>query len=152
MPRKSLQVITLGCSKNTVDTEHLLAQVQDDYVIVPEGETDARVDVLLLNTCGFIGDAKEESVQAVFDAVARKNEGRVGRIFVFGCLSQRYMDQLPALIPEVDGWYGARDIAPVVQALGCTMKPERTSRRCRTGAHLPYAYLKISEGCDRRCS
>ena len=152
MPGKSLQVITLGCSKNTVDTEHLLAQVQDDYVIVPEGETDARVDVLLLNTCGFIGDAKEESVQAVFDAVARKNEGRVGRIFVFGCLSQRYMDQLPALIPEVDGWYGARDIAPVVQALGCTMKPERTSKRCRTGAHLPYAYLKISEGCDRRCS
>ena len=152
MPGKSLQVITLGCSKNTVDTEHLLAQVQDDYVIVPEGETDARVDSLLLNTCGFIGDAKEESVQAVFDAVARKNEGRVGRIFVFGCLSQRYMDQLPALIPEVDGWYGARDIAPVVQALGCTMKPERTSRRCRTGARLPYAYLKISEGCDRRCS
>ena len=69
MRKKTLQVITLGCSKNTVDTEHLLAQVQDDYVIVPEGETEAEVDCLLLNTCGFIGDAKEESVQAVFAAV-----------------------------------------------------------------------------------
>ena len=129
MPKKSLQVITLGCSKNTVDTEHLLAQVQDDYVIVPEGLTDAEVDYLLLNTCGFIGDAKEESVQAVFDAVDRKNRGLAGKIFVFGCLSQRYMDQLPTLIPEVDGWFGARDLAPVVKALGGTMKPERESRR-----------------------
>lgn len=153
MPKKSLQVITLGCSKNTVDTEHLLAQVQDDYVIVPEGLTDAEVDYLLLNTCGFIGDAKEESVQAVFDAVDRKNRGLAGKIFVFGCLSQRYMDQLPTLIPEVDGWFGARDLAPVVKALGGTMKPERESRRCRTGRRgAAYAYLKISEGCDRRCS
>ena len=152
MPKKSLQVITLGCSKNTVDTEHLLAQVQDDFVIVPEGDAGAKVDWLLLNTCGFIGDAKEESVQAVFDAVDRKNRGLAGRILVFGCLSQRYMDQLPTLVPEVDGWFGARDIAPLVQALGGTMKPDRAARRCRPDKHGAYAYLKISEGCDRRCS
>lgn len=152
MRKKTLQVITLGCSKNTVDTEHLLAQVQDDYVIVPEGETEAEVDCLLLNTCGFIGDAKEESVQAVFAAVDRKNRGLAGKVIVFGCLSQRYMDQLPALIPEVDGWYGARDIGPVVKALGGTLKTDWTARRFRTGKQGAYAYLKISEGCDRRCS
>ena len=152
MPKQTLQVITLGCSKNTVDTEHLLAQVQDDFVIVPEGDAGAKVDWLLLNTCGFIGDAKEESVQAVFDAVDRKNRGLAGRILVFGCLSQRYMDQLPTLVPEVDGWFGARDIAPLVQALGGTMKPDRVARRCRPDKHGAYAYLKISEGCDRRCS
>ena len=152
MQKPSLQVITLGCSKNTVDTEHLLAQVQDDFVIIPEGETEAKADWLLLNTCGFIGDAKEESVQAVFDAVDRKNRGLAGKILVFGCLSQRYMSQLPDLIPEVDGWFGARDIAPVVKALGGTMKPGRTALRFRAGRHGASAYLKISEGCDRRCS
>ena len=84
----SLQVITLGCSKNTVDTEHLLYQVQDSYSIVPEEET-CPVDVLLVNTCGFIGDAKEQSVQAILSAVKRKEAGEVGRLLVFGCLSQR---------------------------------------------------------------
>ena len=152
MSKPVLQVITLGCSKNTVDTEHLLAQVQDDFVIVPEGDADAKVDWLLLNTCGFIGDAKEESVRAVFDAVDRKNRGLAGKVIVFGCLSQRYMDQLPALIPEVDGWYGARDIAPVVKALGGTPKTDWTARRSQSGRRGAYAYLKISEGCDRRCS
>ena len=152
MRKKSLQVVTLGCSKNKVDTEHLLAQVQDDFVIVPEGDTSGKVDYLLLNTCGFIGDAKEESVQAVFEAVDRKNRGQAGKVIVFGCLSQRYMDQLPALIPEVDGWYGARDIGPVVKGLGGTLKTDWTARRFRTEKRGAYAYLKISEGCDRRCS
>ena len=90
---KTLQVITLGCSKNSVDTSHLLSQVQDLYTILPE-DYDGRTDYLLLNTCGFIGDAKEESIEAVFNAVDRKNRGLVGKILVFGCLSQRYMDQL----------------------------------------------------------
>ena len=151
MSKPSLQVITLGCSKNKVDTEHLLAQVQDDFVIVPEGE-EGKVDWLLLNTCGFIGDAKEESVQAVFDAVDRKNRGLAGKILVFGCLSQRYGDELPDLIPEVDSWYGARDLGPVVRALGAEMSLERRNVRYTGGHPGSYAFLKISEGCDRRCS
>lgn len=147
MPK--LQVITLGCSKNTVDTEHLLYQVQDRYELVPEGE-DGPVDVLLVNTCGFIGDAKEESVNTILEAAKRKTEGQVGRLLVFGCLSQRYPQELPGLIPEVDGWFGARELDPLVRALGCEPKPEEG--RYLTGPAKPYAYLKISEGCDRRCS
>lgn len=147
--RRSLQVITLGCSKNAVDTSHLLAMVQGDFAVVPEAESDARVDYLLLNTCGFIGDAKKESIDAIFEAVARKKSGQAGKIIVFGCLSQRYMDSLPELIPEVDGWFGARDLMPVVKALG--VKPSGLSTRYSEGLSS-YAYLKISEGCDRRCS
>ena len=148
----SLQVITLGCSKNTVDTEHLLFQVQDAYELVPEKETRDRVDVLLINTCGFIGDAKEQSIQVILEAAARKQAGEVGRLLVFGCLSQRYSTELPALIPEVDGWFGARDLAPLVQALGCAYRPSQEHRRILTAPHRPYAFFKISEGCNRRCS
>ena len=149
--KRSIQIVTLGCSKNEVDSEHLLAQIRDEYEIVPAGE-ERDVDYLLLNTCGFIGDAKEESIQAILAAVERKNAGKVGKIFVFGCLSQRYISDMPALIPEVDGWFGARDIDPIVKALGVKVHPERRTERVRTGKKLPYAYLKISEGCDRRCS
>ena len=145
---KSLQVITLGCSKNTVDTEHLLSQVKDVWRIVPEEET-CPVDVLLINTCGFIGDAKEQSIQTILSAAERKKSGDVGKLMVFGCLSQRYMSQMPELIPEVDFWFGARDLDPVVKALGCT--PAKEPARLRTD-NRAYAYLKISEGCDRRCS
>jgi len=145
-----LQTLTLGCSKNKVDTEHILSQLESSYEIIPEGE-DVSVDVLLINTCGFIGDAKEESVQAILEAVERKKEGKVGKIVVFGCLSQRYADELPDLIPEVDAWYGARDFDPVVRELGVEPSPDFASRRyLTTPSH--YAYLKISEGCDRRCS
>lgn len=149
MPK--LQVITLGCSKNTVDTEHLLFQVQDSYEIVPEGET-CPVDVLLINTCGFIGDAKEQSIQTILAAAKRKADGEVGRLLVFGCLSQRYPDELPGLIPEVDGWFGARELDPLIRALGCRPRPELRHGRLLDGEYKPYAYLKISEGCDRRCS
>ena len=147
---KKLQTITLGCSKNKVDTEHILSQVEDHYEIVPEGE-DIPVDVLMLNTCGFIGDAKEESVQAILEAVERKKRGEVGKIIVFGCLSQRYHNEMPELIPEVDEWFGARDFDPVVKALGVEPDPQGNEKRyLTTPSH--YAYLKISEGCDRRCS
>lgn len=148
---KTLQVITLGCSKNTVDTEHILAQVKDSYMIIPEGE-DAAVDVMLLNTCGFIGDAKEESIQAVLEAVEKKKNGEVGRLIVFGCLSQRYPSEMPELIPEVDAWYGARDFDPVIRELGVEPEPSREKERYLTGSTRSYAFLKISEGCDRRCS
>ena len=147
---KKLQTVTLGCSKNKVDTEHILSQVEHIYEIVPEGE-DIPVDVLLINTCGFIGDAKEESVQAVLEAVNRKNAGEVGKVIVFGCLSQRYGDELPSLIPEVDEWFGARDFDPIIRYLGAEPSEQRAADRyLTTPSH--YAYLKISEGCDRRCS
>ena len=145
-----LQTLTLGCSKNKVDTEHILSQVESSYEIIPEGE-DVSVDVLLINTCGFIGDAKEESIQAILEAVERKKQGSVGKIVVFGCLSQRYGNELPELIPEVDAWFGARDFDPVVRELGVEPSVDNVSRRyLTTPSH--YAYLKISEGCDRRCS
>ena len=146
--QKSLQVITLGCSKNTVDTERLLSRLEGVYTILPEGHTGP-ADILLVNTCGFIGDAKEESIQAILSAAGRKTSGDVGRLLVFGCLSQRYMSQLPGLIPEVDGWFGARDLEPLVKALGGA--PSAGPGRFRTDTHA-YAYLKISEGCDRRCA
>ena len=145
---KTLQAITLGCSKNTVDTERLLARLEAMYEIVPEDHTGP-VDVLLVNTCGFIGDAKEESVQAILAAAERKKAGDVGRLMVFGCLAQRYMAQMPGLIPEVDAWFGARDLSPLVKALGGVPGPG--IERYRTDGHA-YSYLKISEGCDRRCS
>lgn len=146
---KKLQTVTLGCSKNRVDTEHILSQVEHLYEIVPEGE-DVPVDVLLLNTCGFIGDAKEESVQAVLEAVQKKNSGEIGELIVCGCLSQRYAHELPELIPEVDAWFGARDFDPLIRFLGAEVSDGHVGRCLTTPSH--YAYLKISEGCDRRCS
>ena len=146
---RTLQVVTLGCSKNRVDTEHLLSQVEGSYEILEEGE-DRYADVLLLNTCGFIGDAKEESIQAILEAVERKKAGLVGRVMVFGCLSQRYSAEMPELIPEVDAWFGARDLAPILAYLGVEAPSRYLDRRI--AAPKGYAYLKISEGCDRRCS
>lgn len=144
--RKRLRAVTLGCSKNTVDTEHLLAQLPpEEFEIVGDGP----VDCLLVNTCGFIGDAKEESVNAVLEAVAAKSRGEAAEVIVFGCLSQRYGAELKEEIPEVDAWFGAREIAPVLRHLG--VEPDRSVPR-RLAPGKGYAYLKISEGCDRRCS
>ena len=145
--KKRLRVITLGCSKNTVDTEHLLAQLPADAFDVIE--EDLPVDYLLLNTCGFIADAKEESVEAILQAVEAKKNGEAGEVLVFGCLAQRYASELPEEIPEVDAWFGARDITPVLKYLG--VSPGPYTRR-RISENKGYAYLKISEGCDRRCS
>lgn len=151
MRKQTLQAITLGCSKNRVDTEHLLSQIEGVYDILPEDE-DAPADVILLNTCGFIGDAKEESIQAIFDAVARKKAGEVSKIVVFGCLSQRYESEMPELIPEVDAWFGAREIAPIAEYFGVKWDSSKETCRHSTQSSPSYAYLKISEGCDRRCS
>mgnify|MGYP003298619191 CR=1 FL=1 len=143
--KKRLRAITLGCSKNTVDTEHLLGILADAYEIVPDG----RADILLINTCGFIGDAKEESINAILEAVQAKQQGEFRKLFVFGCLSQRYRRELEQEIPEVDGWFGARDFTPLLKALGTEQKK---AGRYFTSPGRPYAFLKISEGCDRRCS
>lgn len=148
--RRTLQAITLGCSKNNVDTEHVLAQVEDLYDILPE-DWAGNADCVLVNTCGFIGDAKEESVQMILQQAERKKSGEIGSLIVFGCLSQRYAKELPGLIPEVDAWFGARDFAPVVRALGAEPSQDfEIRRRLTTPSH--YAFLKISEGCDRRCA
>lgn len=148
MSRKRLKIITLGCSKNTVDTEHLLAQLPEDRFEIVDADGE-KVDCLLLNTCGFIGDAKEESVNTILEAVEAKKRGEVGSIVVFGCLSQRYENELRDEIPEVDAWFGARDLAPVVRYLG--VEPQPMTRR-RIASKKGYAYIKVSEGCDRRCS
>ncbi len=143
---KRIKVITLGCSKNSVDTEHLLSALPaDDFRIVQEPP----FDYLLYNTCGFIGDAKEESIQAVLDGVRAKGRGDVSNLVVFGCLSQRYEAQMPSLIPEVDAWFGARDLNPLLSYLGAPAS--RFTSRLQENPR-GYAYLKISEGCDRRCS
>lgn len=145
-----IQIQTLGCSKNRVDSEHILAQLEGAYEIVPENSMEP-VDIQVINTCGFIGDAKEESIQAIFESVERKKAGEIGRIFVCGCLSQRYMDDMPGLIPEVDAWFGARDLDEIVEYLGVVPdESKNTERVLSTPSH--YAFLKISEGCDRRCS
>ena len=129
--KKRLQTVTLGCSKNKVDTEHILSHVEDSYEIIPEGE-DIPVDVILLNTCGFIGDAKEESIEAILEAVAKKARGEAQKVIVFGCLSQRYADEMPGLIPEVDAWFGARDFDPVIKELGVEPDSEKRNQRYLT--------------------
>lgn len=148
---KKIRVVTLGCSKNTVDTEHLLACFPEDKFDIVDAESkEEKVDCLMLNTCGFIGDAKQESVNAVLNAVECKKQGLVGEIVVFGCLSQRYRNELAKEIPEVDAWYGARDLSEVLSHFGLHSSGGFVRRRTEHPAG--YAYLKISEGCDRRCS
>lgn len=154
MKKSKIKLITLGCSKNRVDSEHLLKQIEkSDIEISPESESveDARADVLIINTCGFIKDAKVESIQAILEAVEAKKHGFTSKVLVFGCLSQRYREELVKSIPEVDGFYGVFDIKRVVAALGsCWNSKYETQRVLTTPSH--YAYLKISEGCDRTCS
>ena len=137
---KRIQVVTMGCSKNRVDSEHLMRVLQErGYALVPE-DTDLAsggVDEVVINTCGFIQDAKEESIAAILNAVEAKKAGLVQKVSVFGCLSQRYRKELPPEIPEVDEWNGVLTF-------------DTLGRVLTTPAH--YAYLKIAEGCDRSCS
>jgi ribosomal protein S12 methylthiotransferase len=151
---KKIQIISLGCSKNRVDSEHLMKQLSaSGYALVPEN-TDLSVepvDAIVINTCGFINDAKEESIETIFSAIEAKNRGFAQKIFVFGCLSQRYMDTLVDMIPEVDGFFGVFDYEKLLSALGSEYNSELIQHRVlTTPSH--YAYLKISEGCDRSCS
>ena len=147
---KKINVITLGCSKNTVDSEHLMAQLAAaGYKLSFDSDrTDAKV--VVINTCGFIGDAKQESIETILDAVAAKEAGLIEKLFVIGCLSERYADELREEIPEVDEYFGVKDWADIVAALGAEYKAENeTERVLTTPKH--YAYLKISEGCNWLC-
>lgn len=146
---EKINVITLGCAKNRVDSEHIAAQLAAaGYKIVFDSDkTDARI--VVINTCGFIGDAKQESIDTILDAVAAKNAGLIDKLFVIGCLSERYADELRTEIPEVDDYFGAKDLAGVVKALGAQYSCGSIDRELSTPKH--YAYLKISEGCNWRC-
>ena len=150
--KHSLRTLTLGCSKNRVDTEHLVSQLGDDFLIVDESDVDAAVDYLLINTCGFIGDAKQESIDAILESVEQKKAGLIRQIVVFGCLSERYSGQMPELISEVDAWFGARDLDPILKYLGVEPNHALMKYRKPTECGPGTAYLKISEGCNRRCS
>ena len=149
--KQKINVITLGCSKNLVDSEHLMAQLDEaGYEIVTDSNsTDAKI--VVINTCGFIGDAKEEAIQTILECAEAKAEGRIERLFVMGCLSERYADELRDEIPEVDDFFGARSLKEVVEALDAEYLPElETDRLLTTPDH--YAYLKIGEGCNWHCA
>ena len=147
---KKINIITLGCSKNTVDSEHLAAQLaaMDYKVVFDSDRTDA--DVVVINTCGFIGDAKQESIDTILRAAQLKDQGKIEELFVVGCLSQRYADELRPELPEVDDFFGVNDWAGIVERLGAKYRTENeTKRELSTPSH--YAYLKISEGCNWMC-
>ena len=147
---KIVNIITLGCAKNRVDSEHIAAQLTEaGYEIRFDSDrTDA--EVVVVNTCGFIGDAKEESIDTILNCVEAKRAGLIDKLFVIGCLSERYADELRVEIPEVDDYFGARTFDGVVRALtGDYHEEAETKRELSTPKH--YAYLKIGEGCNWRC-
>lgn len=147
--KKSLRIITLGCSKNLVDSEKLLGQLPEDaYMVEHEGSGEA--DIVIVNTCGFIHDAREESIDTILELVDARQQGMVGEVLVTGCLSQRYMDDLRKEIPEVDAWFGVHNQQDIIEYLQAAHKNNNSSRVLSTPMH--YAYLKIAEGCDRTCS
>ena len=147
--REKVSVITLGCAKNTVDSERLLRQLQLNNLDIRSNPSEA--DTVIINTCGFIEAAKEESINTIMDSVNSKNSGITKRIFVAGCLSQRYKDDLQKEIPEVDMYFGTEDYERIVKELGGELKYNLLGERIvSTPSHT--AYLKISEGCDHPCS
>lgn len=164
---KTIDFISLGCSKNLVDSENLMGMFEAKGYHVTHDSDDPQGEYVVVNTCGFIADAKEESINTVLEQVARKNEGLVKKIFVMGCLSERYLADLEAEIPEVDGWYGKFNYRQLLDDLSrCEVRGTRcedssaTDFETETCNHAPrklttpphYAYIKISEGCDRHCA
>lgn len=153
----TVDFISLGCSKNLVDSENLMGMFEANGIHVTHDSDDPLGEVVVVNTCGFIADAKEESINTILEQVARKNAGEVEKIFVMGCLSERYLADLEAEIPEVDGWYGKFNYKELLKRL--TQEKELSTplpvgrgweRVLTTPSH--YAYIKISEGCDRHCA
>ena len=151
MRRNHVDIITMGCSKNLVDSERLMRRFQDIGYSCSHDADNPRGEIVVVNTCGFIGDAKEESINMILQLAQAKEQGRIGQLYVMGCLSQRYRKQLEKEIPQVDKYYGKFDYMQLLSDLGrpsvegCLWK-----RTITTPRH--YAYLKISEGCNRRCA
>lgn len=149
--RKKINLLTMGCSKNRVDTEILMRQLEANGFDVYYEAEKGKFDFVVINTCGFINDAKEESINIILDYAEQKKRRRVGKIVVFGCLSQRYRADLEKELPEVDAWFGKFDLKPMLEYFNseyfCDLQPRRI---ITTPSH--YAYVKIAEGCNRTCS
>jgi ribosomal protein S12 methylthiotransferase len=151
LKKNKVQVITLGCSKNLYDSEVLMGQLRANKFDV-EHETDCDdASIVVINTCGFIDNAKQESIDTILDYAAAKKQGKLDKLFVTGCLSERYKDDLEKDIPEVDAYFGTRDLPRLLKALNADYKHELVGERMITTPRH-YAYFKISEGCDRPCS
>ena len=148
---QKINVVTLGCSKNIVDSEVLMGQLKSSGVEVIYDSNDTSAKTVVINTCGFINDAKEESVNTILQFVRAKEAGDIDNLYVMGCLSERYKKELEGEITEVDKYFGVNDIQQIVETLNIDYKKELIGERfVTTSSH--YAYLKISEGCDRNCS
>ena len=151
MKKQKINVVTLGCSKNLVDSEVLLNQLSMDGFEVVHDSNDTDSDIVVINTCGFIHDAKEESVNTILQFVEAKGRGDIEKLYVMGCLSERYKLDLEKEVPEVDRFFGKFDMKAVVSELKATYRPEFIyERKITTPSH--FAYLKISEGCNRVCA
>lgn len=151
MKQRTIDFISLGCSKNLVDSERLMAMCEAHGFRCTHDSDDPQGEIVVINTCGFIADAKEESINTILEFVQAKAEGRVKRIYVMGCLSERYLADLEGEIPEVDGWYGKFNYEQLLKDISPLHHTGRGWERVlTTPSH--YAYLKISEGCDRHCA
>ena len=151
MKKNTIDIITLGCSKNLVDSEHLMRQLEEAGYHVTHDAERPQGEIAVINTCGFIGDAKEESINMILGFAQAKEEGLLRKLYVMGCLSERYLKELAIEIPQVDKFYGKFDWKELIHDLGKYYREELHNERVlTTPAH--YAYLKISEGCDRKCS
>ncbi|MCB9201847.1 MAG: 30S ribosomal protein S12 methylthiotransferase RimO [Flavobacteriales bacterium] len=146
--KKKINVITLGCSKNIYDSEVLMGQLRANNKEVVH---EQHGDIVVINTCGFIDNAKEESINTILEYVKLKDEKKIEKVFVTGCLSERYKPDLEKEIPNVDSYFGTRDLPQLLKVLGADYKHELVGERLTT-TPKHYAYLKISEGCDRPCS
>jgi ribosomal protein S12 methylthiotransferase len=150
--RKSkVNIVTLGCSKNLVDSEVLLTQLRGNGIDAVHESKEDDASVVVINTCGFIDNAKQESIDTILRYVDAKDEGIVDKVYVTGCLSERYRDDLEKEIPQVDAWFGTRDLSRLLKVFRADYKHELVGERILTNPSH-YAYLKISEGCDRPCS
>ena len=149
--RDKVNIITLGCSKNMVDSEVLSGQLLANGIEVSHESKKRGSNIVVVNTCGFIDKAREESVNTILEQVALKKEGSLDKVYVTGCLSQRYRDDLEKEIPEVDAWYGTMEMPMLLKKLNADYKSELVGERLLSTPHH-YAYLKISEGCNRTCA
>lgn len=148
--KPDIDIITLGCSKNLVDSETLMGLFEAHGYHVTHDAEVPQGEIAIINTCGFIEDAKQESIDTILQFVQAKEEGRLKKLYVMGCLSERYLADLEREIPEVDGWYGKFNYREILQALDSQFSPATAHRHITTPRH--YAYLKIAEGCDRHCA
>ena len=148
---KTIDIISLGCSKNLVDSEVLMGLMEANGYVCTHDSDDPQGEIVVVNTCGFIADAKEESINTILEFAQAKTEGRIKKLFVIGCLSERYLAELETEIPEVDGWYGKFNYRQLLKDLeGSSFEACEGKRHITTPRH--YAYIKISEGCDRHCA